>query len=373
MIDEEDRFGNLETGDSTTVFTAALSSGAGPLQGTTTTKLVGGVATFTNLADNTAETITLTFTGGGLTSSPTSAIAISPAAASQLVIYTQPSATATAGQPLDTQPVVYEEDQYGNLETGDNRSVITAVLSSGTGPIQGTTTVTVSGGIASFTNLADNKAETLSLQFTGSRPRLRRPRARSSSARRAPSQLVVHTQPSASALVQQPFPTQPVVYVEDPYGNLETGVSGTVITAGLNSGVGPLLGATTATASAGVASFTNLANDAAESITLRFTSGTLTPAISSPVIVNPAVDLMISKFTASPQPIEMGTNLTYTVVVTNSGPSPATSVTVTSPLGAGASFVSGSGTVALQGSNVVANLGTLAAGGSATVTFRRHA
>ena len=74
------------------------------------------------------------------------------------MIHTQPSATAIAGQPLGSQPVVYEEDPYGNLETGDNTTVITATLASGAGPLQGNITATVVGGVATFTNLSDNKA-----------------------------------------------------------------------------------------------------------------------------------------------------------------------------------------------------------------------
>ena len=155
----------------------------------------------------------------------------------------------------------------------------------------------------------------------------------------APSQLVIHTQPSASALVGQAFGTQPVISIEDRFGNLETGDNSTVVTAALNSGAGPLQGTTTATAVGGVARFTNLADSTAESITLSFTGGGLTPAVSSPVVVSPAVDLRISSFTASPEPVEVGAKLTYTVVVTNNGPSPATSVTVTSPLGTGVSYV----------------------------------
>ncbi len=57
----------------------------------------GGVATFTNLADNKAETISLNFTSGSLTNATSNTIVVSPAAASQLVIHTQPSSTATAG------------------------------------------------------------------------------------------------------------------------------------------------------------------------------------------------------------------------------------------------------------------------------------
>jgi uncharacterized repeat protein (TIGR01451 family) len=90
--------------------------------------------------------------------------------------------------------------------------------------------------------------------------------------------------------------------------------------------------------------------------------------------VSPAVDLAVTQFTAAPNPIEVGSNLTYTIVVRNNGPSKATGVTVISPL-TGATYVSGSGTVvpsgtvSPQGTSVVANVGTLAAGASATVTY----
>ena len=66
-------------------------------------------------------------------------VTVNPAAASKLLITTPPSATATAGQPFATQPVITEEDQYGNVETGDNSTQVTASLASGTGPLQGTT------------------------------------------------------------------------------------------------------------------------------------------------------------------------------------------------------------------------------------------
>jgi hypothetical protein len=83
-----------------------------------------------------------------------------------LVIHTQPSPTATAGVAFATQPVIYEEDQYGNLETADNSTVVTVALNTGCGPLQGTLTATVSGGVATFVNLSDNTAETITLKFT---------------------------------------------------------------------------------------------------------------------------------------------------------------------------------------------------------------
>ena len=93
--------------------------------------------------------------------------------------------------------------------------------------------------------------------------------------------------------------------------------------------------------------------------------------------VSPAVNLAITQFTAAAKTVQIGDDLIYTIVVVNNGPSPATAVTVTSPLESGTSYVAGSGmvapagsgTVGLQGSSVVASLGTLAPGASATMTF----
>ena len=58
---------------------------------------------------------------------------MSPVPASRLVIAAQPSATATAGQALATEPVIEEEDQYGNIETRDDSTVITVSPSTETG------------------------------------------------------------------------------------------------------------------------------------------------------------------------------------------------------------------------------------------------
>ena len=139
LIDEEDQFGNLETGDNSTTVTASIASGTGSLVGTTTVTVAGGIATFTNLAEDTAGTFSLEFRGNGLTAATSTNVVVSPAAASKLVVHTQPSATAIAGQAFAVQPVVYEEDAFGNLETTDNTSLVTATLASGVGPLEGAT------------------------------------------------------------------------------------------------------------------------------------------------------------------------------------------------------------------------------------------
>ncbi len=286
VVYEEDRFGNLDVNDSSTLITAALASGAGPLHGTTAVALSGGVATFSDLIDNLAESITLDFMGNGLTSPASAPIAVSPTTASKLVLSTAPSATATAGQPFATQPVVSLEDQYGNIESGDNSTVVTVSLASGAGPLQGTKSVTMSNGVAAFTNLADDSLETITLNFSGGGFTAGSP-ATMVLGIGTPTKLVIHTQPVGTATAGQAFTTQPVIYEEDSFGNLEVNDNSTQITATLASGKGPLHGSTVVTLSGGVGTFTNLADNVAGAITLDFTGNGLTSSASVPVTVSP--------------------------------------------------------------------------------------
>jgi hypothetical protein len=354
VIYVEDQAGNLETGDNTTRVTVGLKSGTGPLGGTTTITVSGGVATFTNLFDNRAETISLLFTSvPALKTAISSNIVVSAAAPDSLVIHTQPSPTATAGATFSAQPVIYVQDKFGNLETGDSTTKVTVGLKSGAGPLGGTTTVTVSGGVARFSKLSDNRAETISLLFT-SLPALKTAISNNivvSAA--APSALVIHTQPSPTAVAGVAFGTQPVIYVQDKFGNLETGDNSTKVTVSLQNGAGPLGGTTTVTVSGGVARFTNLYDSRAETINLVFTSGlAVSSAISSDVVVSPAaLDLLVIHTQPSPtatagvafatQPViyvedqfgnlETGDNTTQITVALQNGAGPlggATTITV---------------------------------------------
>ena len=125
------------------------------------------MATFPSLADDpSAETIALRFTSNGLSAVTSNNIVVNPAAASKLVISTEPSPSATAGQAFGTQPVILEEDPFGNLEKNDNSTAVTVSLNSGSGPLQGNVSTTVVGGVATFSSLADTLAETITLRFT---------------------------------------------------------------------------------------------------------------------------------------------------------------------------------------------------------------
>jgi uncharacterized repeat protein (TIGR01451 family) len=95
------------------------------------------------------------------------------------------------------------------------------------------------------------------------------------------------------------------------------------------------------------------------------------PPPPPPPVVVVTRNLTITK-TDDPDPVTVGNNLTYTVIVTNQGPGGATGVTAADQLPATATFVSASSTqgTCSQASGVVTcNLGTLASGASATITI----
>ena len=166
IVREEDAYGNLIAGDNSTTVTATLASGTGTLSGATSVTMSGGVAAFPTLAEDTAGTFTLGFAGNGLNSLASVAFVVSPAAAAKLVLQTPPSPTATAGQALLVQPVVHEEDPFGNLITGDDITVVTAKLSSTGGRLVGSGSVDVNGGVATFSGLGDKTAEATTLVFS---------------------------------------------------------------------------------------------------------------------------------------------------------------------------------------------------------------
>ena len=146
------------------------------------------------------------------------------------------------------------------------------------------------------------------------------------------------------------------------YSNLFTATSSAVpvtfaVTAGSPpSGItldpsGVLAGVPTADGTFG---FTVTATDAAN----------CTASLAQLLVINPAADLAVSQSVA-PNPVVVGSNLTYTIVITNRGPSAASSLVLSDALPASVTFVSASSGCGATG----CNLGTLASGGNMTVTI----
>jgi hypothetical protein len=200
----------------------------------------------------------------------------------QLSIQMQPSAMALVGVPFAQQPVVQVLDQSGNLWS--NSITVTASLASGSGTLQGTTTVTSVDGIATFTNLSHNVAGTITIAFssTGLVSAVSTDVVVSSG---AADRLIFSTQPG-SAVYNTVFGTQPVVQTADEFGNpsvigLPTNL---VVTVALYSGTGTLLGTTTAdigtAAGNGTVTFNDLRIDATGEKQLIATAPGFTNAIS---------------------------------------------------------------------------------------------
>ena len=102
-------------------------------------------------------------------------------------------------------------------------------------------------------------------------------------------------------------------------------------------------------------SLTNIANVSSPTTDTNVLNNTTPPVVTT---VSAVADLAIGK--SAPASVFAVSNLTYTISVTNFGPSTASSVTVTDSIPNGASFVNASGGGANNSGTVIWNLGNLA-------------
>ncbi len=107
-----------------------------------------------------SQSVTATDTSNGAVTGSAS-VTVSPAVASQLAFGQQPTTTA-AGATITPAVTVRVLDAYGNLVSGDNTDRVTVSLGNNPGgsTLSGTTTVTVSKGVATFSNLSLNNTGT---------------------------------------------------------------------------------------------------------------------------------------------------------------------------------------------------------------------
>jgi hypothetical protein len=280
-----DAFGNLATGFSGNV-TLAISPGTGTagaiLSGTATVAAAGGIASFSTLSiDKAGAGYTLAATAGGLSGATSNAFAIAVGTAEKLVFSIQPSNT-TAGAAVAPAVEVTALDAVGNTVTSFTGAV---TIDIGTNPVggvlSGTTTVSATAGVASFSNLSIAKSG-IGYTLTASAAGLVGATSTAFNVvAGAATQLSFTVQPSSVAAGASITPAVEVAAL-DLLGNLATTFTGNVTMAiGTNPAAGTLSGTMTVSASAGIASFSNLKIDkSGTGYTLVASSSGLTDATS---------------------------------------------------------------------------------------------
>ena len=167
----EDALGNVATSYNGTVTIAlATNPGGASLDGTLTVAAVKGVATFSGLTLNNPGTgYTLNVTASGVSSATTTGINVTAPApqATQLLVYHQPTAPVPAGSPFSL--VIYALTSTNALASSYSGNVTLTLVTYPPGAfLGGTTTVTASGGIASFPGLTLNLPGSYVIQATAS-------------------------------------------------------------------------------------------------------------------------------------------------------------------------------------------------------------
>jgi uncharacterized repeat protein (TIGR03803 family) len=286
IVDVEDAFGNLVTTDTSPV-TITTSDGAA-VSGTTTVSAVAGVATFADLSVGEAGLHTLSAADGSLTPATSSGFSIIPNVAAQLVFDQQPTTTA-AGLAIGVVTVDVD-DAFGNLITSDTSPI--TVSNNDTAALNGTTTASAIGGVATFSALSIQRSGTHTLTASDgnlgsgtSNPFIITPGAA--------TQLVVVGQPT-SATVGQSIGAV-AIEVEDAFGNLAASNQSNVtlsaeltgaVSAGVSSAGSALTGTTTLAARNGVAVFDGLSIATDGNYSLSATDAALTPAVSAALTIS---------------------------------------------------------------------------------------
>lgn len=356
VVSVQDAYGNVVTGDSSTV-TLTLGSGSFSSGSSTASATVSnGVATFTGLALNTIGTYRITASDSASSATVSSgSLVITPGTISALVVQQSPT-SGTAGVALTSLTKVATRDQYGNLVTAS--STVTLTVSSGTfAGGSKTVTATTTSGVASFSGLTFNIAGTYTLTA-------------SVNSVASPSFSVVINPAVAKTPVWQTAPDttavagttlDPIVVIaDDAFGNQVT--ANTTVTLKIAGGKfsnGSTM--VTAGASGGVATFSSVIINAAGSYTLTASIGTVNTSGSS-IAITPAAASKLVWQTAPVNTAVAGTTLSPVVaLVEDAFGNVVTSdtSTVTLSLNNGA-FGSGSSTATATAVSGIARFSSLA-------------
>jgi hypothetical protein len=333
VVTVQDAGGRMVSNSTTSVVLTITTPNGAILTCTANTKnAVAGVVAFAACKIDKPGTYTLTAAAGGLVTAVSASFTISLGPASKVVFTTSPS-SSTSGTVFGTQPVVTVQDAGGNTVTTSAASVDLSI----TTPAGATLTCTEDpksavSGVATFAGCSIGKTGTYTLT------------AASSGLTNGVSSSFTITAGSATKLgfTTNPsnstggiaFGTQPVVAIQDAFGNTVTSSSASVQLT-ITTPAGAILTCTTnpRSTSSGVATFSSCRVNLPGTYTLTAAASGLTSAFSASltITVGPASKLA---FTTSPSSSTGGTDFGTQPVVTvqdaggNTVTSSSTSVTL---------------------------------------------
>lgn len=307
--------------------------------------------------------------------------------ATKLEIQTPPVG-GVAGGTLSQTPVLRLLDDSGNLAIDDSVTVVTATVNNG--GVLTDDTARAANGIVTFPNLklGNRTGVDYTITFMADTPvPLTAIAAPTRVTHAAASKVAFTTPPPASTVAGSSFTPQPVVTIQDQYGNtVTTGAESTaLVTLSVQSGAGMLSGATTKNAILGVAAFSGVSDDsAATGKVMKAAASGLADDTAIYAITPAAVSSTQSRVTASPTSVQAGgaTRSAITVTLRDSYGNPigvgGATVSVTSTAGTvGTVIDNGNGTYsttlsppfASGSANVRATASGVQLASTATVTF----
>jgi hypothetical protein len=378
----EDTYGNVVTTDNSSMVTASVQAGTGPLTGTTTATASGGVATFTALAAPTlAQTgLQLKFTDsstGSPTVNDTTSIMVNAGPASKLTYTILPS-TGTAGTAFSV--TVQSQDANGNPSSPTSNTTITLSKATGGGSLSGTLTGTIatSGNSVTIATGVYSKADTMTLTATAT--------AGETTLTPVTSGSIVFSAGAATQLAYTSVPStgtagtafSVTVQSQDANGNPSSPTSNTTITLSQATGGGSLSGTLTGTIATSGNSVTIATGvySKADTMTLTATATagetTLTPVTSGSIVFSAGAATQLV-YTSVPSTGTAGTAFSVTVQSqdANGNPSsPTSNTTITLSKATGGGSLSGTltGTIATSGNSVTIATGVYSKADTMTLT-----
>lgn len=263
VVEAVDDLGTLDANFSDDV-TLAIQPGSGTagatLAGTLTASAAGGVATFSGLStDYVGQGYRLAASSTALTSTLSAAFNIT---ADRLVVTASPANPSNAGAPLAL--TVAAQDGAGHTDATFTDNIALAIQNNpGSDTLHGSSSKAASAGVVVFGGAGDAAIFKAGVGYTlraGSGTLATGDSDPFDIVSQAGSTLVFTTSP-ADSTAGVAFPTQPVVQVQDAFGNPDPSFNG-AITLAITSGTGApgatLGGITTVNAVNGVASFSGL-------------------------------------------------------------------------------------------------------------------